>query len=138
MRGVAPRTWIASVSQASMRSSSWLLLALVGCSPWKYTEPDVPGGPGPSGQTYKQAVQVVCDVDKLAQLDAAEPEELADAKRFSYLEANVDNPDGIYLRTLLSVSFGHDRECLLRDAQKDAGLGSCSLADKTSGAKGSD
>ncbi len=109
-----------------------LALGAVGaCSPWKYVETDAPSKPGPSGQTYAQAVQVVCDVDRLAELDPGEPDELADAKRLSYLEKAVDNPDGIELRTLLSVKFGNDRECLLRDAQQEAKLASCKLADRT-------
>lgn len=100
------------------------------CSPWSYTVPNEPGGPGPSGQTYKGAVELMCNVDRLAELDPAEPDELADVKRFSYLEQHVDNPDGIYLRTFLSVNFGEDRECLLRDAQNEVGLAQCPLADK--------
>lgn len=107
------------------------VVALAGaCSPWKYTVPNEPGGPGPSGQTYKGAVEVMCNVDRLAELDPEEPDELADVKRFSYLEQHVDNPDGIYLRTFLSVNFGEDRECLLRDAQTEVGLAQCPLADK--------
>ncbi|NUP06545.1 MAG: hypothetical protein HOW73_10850 [Polyangiaceae bacterium] len=114
-----------------MRRLALLAVLAVGCSPWKYTVTNEPSGPGPSGQTYKQAVKVMCDVDHLAALEADEPDELADPKRFTYLDQAVDNPDGIYLRTLLSVKFGEDRACLLRDAQHEVGLEACALADRS-------
>lgn len=101
------------------------------CSPWKYTVPNEADGPSMSGQTYKAAVEVMCEVDKLAELDPAEPEELADVKRFTYLEEHVDQADGIYLRTILSVTFGKEREELLREAQGEVGLTKCRLADTT-------
>lgn len=106
----------------------FLCSLVVGCSPW-VPEPEPPSGPGPSGQTYAQAVRVMCDVDQLAEVSEEDAGELADVKRFTYLERAVDNPDGIYLRTLLSVKFGEERACLLREAQQQTGVSACALAE---------
>ena len=106
------------------------LVFAAACSRW-IPEPEPPSGPGPSGQTYAQAVQVMCDVDQLAEVATDEPDELADIKRFDYLARTVDNPDGIYLRTILSVKFGEDRACLLKEAQQETGIATCALAERS-------
>ncbi|MFO0555601.1 MAG: hypothetical protein U0271_44900 [Polyangiaceae bacterium] len=117
-----------------MNTSSLTLAILVAggaaaCSPWHYSEPNAPSGPSPTGQSYKDAVVLTCDVDHLAEVDPMEPDELADVKRLAFLEQHVDNGDGIYLRTMLSVRFGDARACLLRDAQASVGLDRCALAE---------
>ncbi|NUO47983.1 MAG: hypothetical protein HOV80_03910 [Polyangiaceae bacterium] len=109
-----------------------LLLAvfatLAACAPATYRVPPPAPAPGPSGQTYCEAVEAICDVDRLAGVTDADIVE-ADQKRFSYMEANVDNPQGVYLRTILSASTPAERATIMRDAQAEAGLTRCGYAE---------
>jgi hypothetical protein len=106
----------------------FLLLTLAACAPPSYRVPPPAPVPGPSGQTYCQAVEVICDVDRRAGVDPADVV-AADQQRFGYLEAHVDNPEGVYLRTILSASTPAERAVIMRDAQREAGLAACSYAE---------
>ncbi len=99
---------------------------LVHCAPARPAEPPSLGA---SGQTYRQAIETICNVDALASLSIADDPLGADVQRFAWLEEHVDNPEGIYLRTVLSVKTPPDRSGLLREAAQVVGLGSCALAD---------
>lgn len=123
-----------------MRAHHVLLLVLVAmsgiaCAPPRPAEP--PPSVGLSGQTYKQAVETICAVDTLAQIAAPDDPVSVDVDRFAWLEEHVDNPEGIYLRTVLSVKTPKDRACLLRDAVREVGLPRCALADTESQRDGS-
>jgi hypothetical protein len=73
-------------------------------------------------------VEVICDVDERAGVTQGDVV-MADQARFAYLEAHVDNPQGIYLRTILGASTSNERARILLDAQKEAGLARCALAE---------
>jgi hypothetical protein len=81
------------------------------------------------GQPAVDAVRRFCDVDRLAGLSPDEgPLELG-RKRTEWLQTHVDSPDGIELRTLLSVKTPAEQAALLRERAATAGLGRCVLAD---------
>jgi hypothetical protein len=109
-----------------MRPLCFVLLAA--CAPATYRVPPPAPAPGPSGQTYCQAIEVICDVDRRAQITEADVV-LVDQQRFSYLEANVDNPEGVYLRTILSASTPAERAEIMTEAQREADLASCPYAE---------
>ena len=93
------------------------------------TRPE-PAAPAVQGQTYAQAVAIVCDVDRLAGITAAEADPLAlGQQRTEYVNAHVENPDGIYLRTMLSVKGAAEQATMLRAEAKKAGMSRCALAD---------
>lgn len=99
-------------------------IALSACS----TTPE-PHAAAPAGQSFRDALTTMCDVDRLAKIDAdANPLE-AGTKRTAFIAERVDNPDGIELRTLLSVKGATDQAKMLRDRAKEAGLGGCALAE---------
>lgn len=104
------------------------LVLLTACSPVSYRVPPPAPAPGPSGQSYCDAVEVICDVDVRAGV-AYDDVVMVDQARFAYLEAHIDNPQGVYLRTILSASTSTERAQILVDAQREAGLARCALAE---------
>lgn len=80
-------------------------------------------------QSYAQAIALMCDVDKLGSIDAGEDPMNAGQKRSDWLSGRVDNPDGIYFRTLLAVKTAEEQAAALRDEAKKSGLGGCALSD---------
>ena len=100
------------------------LLALSACVASR--EPRVPE---PERRAFSAAVATMCDVDHLAGLSAdADPLGVGVA-RTAWITANVDNPDSIELRTLLSVKGAAEQASMLRDQAKELGLPRCALAD---------
>jgi hypothetical protein len=113
-----------------MRAYALLLVAssIVGCFKQQAAPPEPPSV-GPSGQTYRQAVERICNVDTLASVSMDEDPIAGDVRRFGWLEENVDNPDGIFLRTVLSVKAPAERCSMLREAMREVGVQRCPLAD---------
>lgn len=113
------------VSAITMRNTLALAaaFAVAGC----HATPDA-REPEPSGQTYAEALRVMCDVDQLAGISGEDPFE-AGRKRKEFIQANVDNGDGIYLRTMLSVKGAAEQAAELRAEAKEAGIARCALAD---------
>ena len=101
-----------------------LLLALPACAPARPAKP-----PEPAGQTYLQALEIMCDVDRLAGLSAAKEPLAIGGQRTAWLAEKVENPDGIEIKTMLSVKGAADQAHILREAAKIAGIDRCSLAD---------
>jgi hypothetical protein len=99
-------------------------LAAAGCG---YSTPE-PKEPEPSGQTYAEALRVMCDVDELGGISSDDPFEAA-RKRTEIIQAKVENGDAIYLRTMLSVKGAAEQATELRSEAKEAGIGQCALAD---------
>lgn len=88
-----------------------------------------PNEPVFTGQSYAQAIQVMCDVDRLADVSPDDDPLTAGQKRKEWIQANVENPDGIYLRTLLSTKGAGDQAKDLREEAAGVGLARCALAD---------
>ncbi len=114
------------------KTASLLPLALLslaaftgGCG---YTTPP-PKDPDIGGQTYPEAMRALCDVDKLAGIAKEEDPFEVGRKRTDWIRQHVENPDGIYLRTLISVKGPTDQAADLRQEAKEVGLGQCALAD---------
>ena len=82
-----------------------------------------------TGQTFPQAFTLICDVDCLASLSVADDPLGAGAKRTAWLGEHVDNPDGIELRTVLSVKGAGEQARMLRDQARMLGVPGCALAD---------
>jgi hypothetical protein len=88
-----------------------------------------PKEPEPPGQSYPEAVRVFCDVDKLAGLATDDDRITLGQKRGAWIKDHVENPDGIYLRTILSVKGAADQASELRREAKETGISRCALAD---------
>jgi hypothetical protein len=105
-------------------ASLLLLLSLPACA----SQPE-PQAPPSGGQTFPEAVAMICDVDTLAGLSGeADPLGIGQS-RTDWISQRVDNPDAIELRTLLSVKGATEQGGMLRDRAKQVGLKSCTLAD---------
>ena len=105
-------------------ASLLLVLSLPACA----SRPE-PQAPPSGGQTFPEAVAMMCDVDKLAGLSAeADPLGIGQS-RTDWITQHVDNPDAIELRTLLSVKGATEQSGMLRDKAKQVGQKSCTLAD---------
>jgi hypothetical protein len=101
------------------------LLAVIGAGCAQRVEPQTPD---PSGQTYAQAIAMICDVDRLAGLSDDDPLSLGQ-RRSAWLGEHVNNADGIYFRTTLSVKGADDQAKALRDEARRVALEKCGLAD---------
>jgi hypothetical protein len=88
-------------------------------------------GPPPEtqGQTYRQAIELMCDVDKLARLSPDDNPITLGQQRNDWMAAHVENPDGIFFQTVLSVKTAKDKAALLRKEIHVVGLDRCALVD---------
>jgi hypothetical protein len=106
--------------------STAALFALVsGCT---YDMPP-PQEPDLGGQSYAEAIKVFCDVDRLARIPADHDPLALGRARTDFIQERVENPDGIYLRTMLSVKGAAEQAAMLREEAKEIGLDRCALAD---------
>lgn len=101
-----------------------LLLVLPACA----TAPE-PRTVAPAGQTFPDAVAMLCDVDRLAGITAEGEPLSVGVKRTAWIAEHVENPDGIELRTLLSVKGAEEQAKMLRERASSIGLTRCALAD---------
>ena len=98
-------------------------LATFGCCAGQ-TEPN----PVESGQSFKAAMTLVCNVDQHLQLkddNLLEREQL----RGDYLQEHVKNGDVIYHRTLWRVQDTQERAKTIRELSLKAELSECPYAD---------
>lgn len=108
-----------------MRKIDWFVLnglALVAC---------VPEAKDPiyKGQSYRDAVRTMCDADRLAGLsDVGDPIE-KDRKREEFLNERIENPDAVYLHTMLKVKSAEEKAAVLHNEARECGLASCASAD---------
>jgi len=109
-----------------MRSSLLCVLPLLAASCAAAPEPKTAA---PAGQTFPQAFTLICDVDRLGNLSVADDPLGAGAKRTAWLSEHVDNPDGIELRTVLSVKGAAEQAKMLRDQARMLGVPRCALAE---------
>ena len=93
-------------------------------------EPGPPPSQAPSGgQSYKDAISLICNVDREAQVDAdASVLDLAQ-RRHEFLQDNVKNPDGIYYYTIFRTQGPDEQAGSLRSEARDHRLKGCPLAD---------
>ncbi|WP_437523042.1 hypothetical protein WME79_33165 [Sorangium sp. So ce726] len=85
--------------------------------------------PAPGGQTFPEAVAMMCDVDRRAGLDPEADPISVGQMRSAWITEHVESPDGIELRTMLSVKGAAEQGAMLREEAKKAGLARCALAD---------
>jgi hypothetical protein len=79
-------------------------------------------------QSYREALVLICEADRHVRPEAgADPLELAQARE-DFLRGEIDNPDAIYFRTLLTVKSGPERAAALREEADKVGLTRCELA----------
>jgi hypothetical protein len=88
-----------------------------------------PDAPPPGRQTFADAVKMICDVDQLAGLSPEEDVLVIGQKRSQWIEGHVEHPDGIYLRTVLSVKPAEEQAAEMRSQAQKVGLARCTLAD---------
>ncbi|WP_437323950.1 hypothetical protein [Sorangium sp. So ce381] len=85
--------------------------------------------PAPGGQTFSEAVAMMCDVDSRAGLDPEADPISVGQMRSAWIAEHVESPDGIELRTMLSVKGAAEQGAMLRDEARKAGIARCALAD---------
>jgi len=81
-----------------------------------------------SGQSFEEAMNLVCNVDQHVKVDEAnllEREQL----RNDFLQDHVKNPDVIYHRTLWRVQATKERANTIRDLAGQCSLSKCAYAD---------
>lgn len=92
-----------------------------------------PAEPEPqTGQSYCEALELMCEVDQRAGLQGESDPLERSQKREDWLSDHVKNPDAIYFRTLLKVKATPEKASALRAEAKKAGLAGCALAEAIS------
>jgi hypothetical protein len=101
-------------------------MGIVGCA-GKQAEPVAPG---PSSKhSFPEAMKMLCDVDKLANLSPDDDLLEIGRKRSAWLSDEVDNGDFSEFRTLVSVKGPEDQVVKIRSKAKELGITACPLAD---------
>ena len=101
-----------------------IVLAACGAS----QEPQPQAAPQ-NGQTFADAVKLMCEVDQRAGLTAEEDPLAIGQQRSAWLADHIDNPDGIEFRTLVSVKGPEEQAQMIRAKAKEVGVEKCPLAD---------
>ncbi len=111
-----------------MRHTTLLAVAgtLAACASGPCPEPESPDS---SGQSYSQAIALMCNVDQRAGIDAETDLFDRAGRRSEFINDNVKNPDAIEYRTYFSVKPPSDQASSLREEAKRAGIDKCQLAD---------
>jgi hypothetical protein len=100
-------------------------LALFACA-----EPGPPPGRAPEGgQSYEEAIALICNVDQAARIEAdASVLDVAE-RRHDFLQERVKNPDGIYFYTIFRTQGPREQAASLRSEVREHRLKGCALAD---------
>ncbi len=88
-----------------------------------------PRAPAQEGQSYEEAIALVCEVDKQAGIQSDADLITLGQERTSFVKAHVENPDGIYFVTLASVKTPQEQAAALREEAQKTGLRGCPLSD---------
>lgn len=97
---------------------------VLGCATRGAVEQCAPAG----GQTYAEALHLICNVDALADLSASEDPLEIGQKRHDWLSERVVNGDAAYLRTILRTRDAGEQSRMLGEQAAEAGLKACPLA----------
>jgi hypothetical protein len=107
-----------------------VVLGLIGWGFFACARPP-PAEPEPTGgQSYCEALELICDVDHRAGLASEDDPLERTQRREEFLSDNVKNPDAIYFRTLLKVQGPAEKAAALRREAKKAGLARCHYAER--------
>ncbi|MDI1479502.1 hypothetical protein [Polyangium sp. y55x31] len=110
----------------SLLLASFSIVLAVGCGASRAPEP---AAPAQTGQTFADAVKLMCEVDQRAGLTAEEDPLAIGQQRTAWLADHIENPDGIEFRTLVSVKGPEEQAQMIRAKAKEIGMEKCPLAD---------
>jgi hypothetical protein len=112
----------------ALRLAPLALLALLalGCGA---SQPAPEPPPATTGQSFPQAMNLLCNVDKLANLTTEEDPFAIGQQRSAWLAERIENPDGIEFRTIVSVKGPDEQAKAIRKKAKEVGVDPCPLAD---------
>lgn len=109
---------------------AWMAAGVLGCASGMFgcaSQQEAPKA-SESGQSFEEAMSLVCNVDQHVKVDEAnllEREQL----RNDFLQDHVKNPDVIYHRTLWRVQATKERAKTIRDLAGQCSLAKCAYAD---------
>lgn len=81
-----------------------------------------------SGQSYAEAIAIMCDADRLSGAEPSDPLQAA-TTRDEYLVGHVKNADGIYFLTLFRSKAGPEQADALACQAEASKLAKCALVD---------
>jgi hypothetical protein len=84
---------------------------------------------GSSGQSYTEALELICHVDERAGIDVDADPIGVDGARWDFIKAEVKNPDAVYFRTILEVKDTNEQAELLQSEADRKALAGCPLAE---------
>jgi hypothetical protein len=103
-----------------------LALSALGCGA---SQPTPESTPQPAGQSFPEAMNILCNVDRLASLSTEEDPFAIGQQRSAFLSDRIENPDGIEFRTIVSVKGPDEQAKAIRAKAKQVGVDPCPLAD---------
>lgn len=127
VRDLAKLCGAGGVGAAVVRAITFagLLSALISsCARPPPQEPEVV-----TGQSYCEALELMCEVDRRAGLEHESDPLERSQRREDFLSDHVKNPDAIYFRTLLKVQGPAEKAAALREQAKKAGIAACPFAE---------
>ncbi len=80
-----------------------------------------------TGQTYAEALELICRVDERAGIDPDADPIGVEGARWDFIKAEVKNPDGVYFRTILEVKDAAEQAELLNAEVERVRLDDCPL-----------
>ena len=89
--------------------------------------------PAEPGQSYVEALELICHVDERAGIDPEADPIGVDGARWDYIKAEVRNPDAVYFRTLLEVKDTDEQAEMLASEADRKQLDGCPLVDALNG-----
>jgi hypothetical protein len=111
----------------SLLLASFSIVLAMGCGASQAPEPEA--APQNTGQTFADAVKLMCEVDQRAGLTAEEDPLAIGQQRTTWLADHIENPDGIEFRTIVSVKGPEEQAQMIRAKAKQIGMEKCALAD---------
>jgi hypothetical protein len=88
-----------------------------------------PEHPREQGQSYRDAIEMMCQVDRLAGLsEVTDPIQIG-AQRAEWIAVHIEHPDAIEFRTLITVQPPGEQARLLQHQAESVGLENCPLVD---------
>jgi len=107
----------------------WLAaVGAIGLTSYGASSGSPPSAPA-EGQSYRQAIELMCQVDRRAGISPDSGPIEIEARRAEWIADHVEHPDAIELRTRITVEAPGEQAKMLREQADSAGIRDCPLAD---------
>lgn len=114
------------------KASAALALSVLACLFLACTSQPRPVTPAVEGQSYAEALRLICDVDRHVAIPDGASELEVGQLRDDYIVENTKNPDAIYFVTVWRTKPPAERARLLNKEAQNQKIQACTLASELS------